>query len=270
VLRSDADSERRQPRLGLALFLCLLITACAPREAATACIADTAGLQQHRVEYVVDGDTLHLAGGEKLRLVGVNTPELGRDGRPDEPLASAARRALEAEVVAVAGLVWLQDAEEQRDRHGRLLAYAFNRDGESISARLIRQGLGFHVAISPNVAWAGCLAQAEQAARSSGLGIWSEPEYRALSAAELHRSQRGFVRIRDEVTHVSFKDNGWWLQLGGKVGVRIGRSNQQLFSRKELRQLDGRLVEVRGWLVPRDGDWWMISLGHSSMLRPDP
>ena len=265
MLRAGAACKKRRPLPGLALFLCLFIAACSPKEAVTACVADTSSLEQHRVEYVVDGDTLHLAGGEKLRLVGVNTPELGRDGRPDEPLARAARKSLQAELGS--GRVWLQEAAEQRDRHGRLLAYAFNRNGDSISGLLIRQGLGFHVAISPNVAWAGCLEQAEELARESELGVWSETAYRSLAAADLTRSQHGFVRIRDEVTHVSFKDNGWWLQLGGKVGVRINRGDQHHFSRGELRQLDGRIVEVRGWLVPRDGGWWMMNLGHPSMLQ---
>ena len=268
MLRFAAVRKKRQSFPGLALFLCLLLGACSPQEAVTACAADISTLEKHRVEYVVDGDTLHLADGEKLRLVGINTPELGRDGRSDEPLSRAARKSLEAEVSF--GLVWLQQAEDRRDRHGRLLAYAFNRHGQSISGRLISQGLGFHVAISPNVAWAGCLEQAEQEARAAGEGVWSEPAYRPVAAAALSRSQRGFIRIRDEVTHVSFKDNGWWLQLGGKVGVRIGRDDQHLFSRGELVRLDGHTVEVRGWLVPRDGDWWMMNLGHPTMLQPAP
>lgn len=268
MLRFDAVFKKRQSRPGLALFFCLFIGACSPREAVHACAADVSTLEKHRVETVVDGDTLHLVGGEKLRLVGINTPELGRDGRPDEPLARAARKSLQAEVDS--GMVWLQGAEEQRDRHGRLLAYAFNRRGESLSGELIRQGLGFHVAISPNVTWVGCLEQAEAQARDSGIGVWSEPAYRPIAATQLDPSQGGFVRIRDAVTHVSFKDNGWWLQLGGKVGVRIGKDNQRHFSRSELRQLDGRMVEVRGWLVPRAGNWWMMNLGHPSMLRPAP
>lgn len=270
MLRIDAVWKKRQAPVGLALFLCLFIGACAPQEAVTAaCTADVSHLDKHRVKYVVDGDTLHLVGGEKLRLVGVNTPELGRDGRPDEPLARQAREAL-GDSVGPAGTIWLQSAEDERDRHGRLLAYAFNAQGQSLSGLLIEQGLGFHVAVSPNFAWADCLSSAEETASDRSLGIWSEPEYAPLAADELSRSQRGFVRIRDRVTHVSFKDNGWWLQLGGKVGVRIKGADQALFSRRELQQLDGRLVEVRGWLVPRDGDWWMMSLGHPSMLDAKP
>lgn len=268
MLRLVAVWKKRQTREGLALFLCLVVGACSPPEAVTACTADVANLKKHRVKYVVDGDTLHLAGGEKLRLVGVNTPELGRDGHPDEPLARAARQSLQAEVAN--GAVWLQDAEESRDRHGRLLAYAFNGEGQSLSGQLIRRGMGFHVAISPNVVWADCLQRAEREARDVALGVWSEPAFQPLAATNLANSRRGFVRIRDEVTHVSFKDNGWWLQLGGKIGVRIGRGNQGAFSRDELRQLDGQVVEVRGWLIPRDGDWWMINLGHPSMLELSP
>ncbi len=265
MLRFDAVNKKRQPRSGLALFLCLLVCACAPREVATACSADVAALSKRRVEHVVDGDTLVLAGGEKLRLVGVNTPELGRDGRPDEPLAIAARGALRAEVAA--GHVWLATADDRRDRHGRTLAYAYNSGGESLSARLLGQGLGFHVAIAPNVALADCLQRVERDARAGLHGVWSQDAYRPRAAADLEPSQGGFVLLRDEVTHVSFKDNGWWLQLGGKVGVRIAAPAQSRFSRRELGQLEGRTVEVRGWLVPRGG-WWMMDIGHPSMLEP--
>lgn len=268
MLRFDAVCKERRVLQGPALFLCLLLGACTSREAVTACAADVAGLEKRRVEQVIDGDTIYLAGGEKLRLVGVNTPELGRDGRPDEPLAQAARSALADELAS--GLVWLQEAADARDRHGRTLAYAFNGRGESISGLLISRGLGFHVAIAPNVAWADCLQRTEQAARSAALGVWSEPAFQALEAAELAPAQRGFARLRDRVTHVSFKDNGWWLQLGGKIGVRVGRDGQPGFSRGELRALDGRTVEVRGWLVPRDGGWWTMTLGHPSMLETVP
>lgn len=270
MLRVGAVWKKRQIHTGLALFLCLFIGACAPQEAATAaCIADISSLEEHRVKTVVDGDTLHLAGGEKLRLVGINTPELGRDGRPDEPLARRAREVL-GEALGPGRTVWLQEAQDERDRYGRLLAHAFNDEGENLSGVLIGRGLGFHVAISPNFAWAGCLQGAEQGARERSTGVWSEPEYAPLAAADLDKSQRGFTRIRDRVTHVSFKDNGWWLQLGGKVGVQIRSADQALFSRRELQNLDGQLVEVRGWLVPRDGDWWMMNLGHPSMLDLQP
>ncbi|RLQ23489.1 thermonuclease family protein [Seongchinamella sediminis] len=271
-----AAIRKRQFRSGLALFLCLLAAACSGGEApgadpgrgsppvADSCRAAPDTLQRRAVTAVVDGDTLRLAGGDKLRLVGVNTREIGRDGRPDEPLARAARTALE-EILGPDGAVWLRAAEDSRDRYDRLLAYAFDARGHSVAQQLIARGLGFHVAIAPNLALADCLRAAEHAARAQGLGVWAD---RPLAIAELPPEAGGFYLIRDRVTRVSFKDNGWWVQLGGKLGVKIGEDDQARFSRRQLQALEGATVEVRGWLVPMRGAWWMLNLDHPSMLQP--
>ena len=269
MLRTVAGPEKRRTPLGPALFLCLLIAACSaepPHVPGAVCAAaDPDSLEAAVVEHVHDGDTLRLRGGDKLRLIGINTPELARDGSPAEPGAESARRSL-APLLAN-GQVWLQWGDDRRDRYGRRLAWAFDRDGRSLSGILLQQGHGFHVAISPNVAYADCLAGQEARARERGLGVWAEPEFGPHRVADLTPGQAGFQRLRDEVTHVSFKDNGWWLQLGGKVGLRIRGDSQALFSRERLRALRGQVVEVRGWLIPRDGNWWMMNLDHPSMLQ---
>ncbi|WP_170287471.1 thermonuclease family protein [Halioglobus maricola] len=278
VASQAADQEKRRFHASLALFLCLSLSGCdlsgyaaapapAPASSSAACSArDSASLRKVAVEHVHDGDTLRLRGGDRLRLVGVNTPELGRQGRADEPLAEDARRALQA--LTSSGHVWLEQGAEPRDRHGRLLAYAFNADGESLSAELLRRGMGFHVAISPNTDYAECLAAAESLARSASAGVWAESQFDSRPVRDLRSGQGGFALIRDEVTRVSFKDNGWWVQLGGKLGVKIRSRDQASFSRHELMALEGREVEVRGWIIPMDGDWWMLNLGHSTMLDP--
>ncbi len=249
--------------------LCLgLLAACgeaAPPPAAAErpdCEALPAGLEQVRVAQVVDGDTVHLVGGEKVRLVGVNTPEKARDNRPAEPLAGAAERALED--LLAGRSVYLQPGAEPRDRHGRLLARLYTGAG-SIEAALLRQGMGFHVAIAPNVGGWECLQAAEHAAREARRGVWNEAQYRPRRAAQLGRREGGFMLVRGEVTSVSFKDNGWWVQLDGEIGLRIDGAAQDHFRRDALRRLRGTEVEARGWLVPMGG-WWQMRLGHPTML----
>lgn len=274
MLRSAAGQKKRQLLAGLALFLCLLSAACSQdvggdvgRQAPASCRQEAVtALERVAVDYVYDGDTLRLRGGERLRLVGINTPELGRDGSSDEPLARAAQGALESLVAG--GHIWLEQARDSRDRHGRRLAYAFDGQGNSVSAVLLQQGLGFHVAISPNTAYADCLQLAERRAREEKRGVWAVRAFEARSVASLRPSEGGFRRIRGEVTHVSFKDNGWWVQLGGKVGLRIKAADQAQFSRRDLAALEGETVEARGWLVARDGDWWLMNIGHPSMMQP--
>jgi len=93
MLRVAAVSGKRQTLIGLALFLCLLVTgfyttACSRADpepsgaAASSCNIEPAQFTPYRVDTVFDGDTLRLVGGDKVRLIGINTPERGRNGQP--------------------------------------------------------------------------------------------------------------------------------------------------------------------------------------------
>lgn len=279
MLRVAAVSGKRQTRNGLALFLCLLFvglytTACSRAEpepepsnaAASSCNIEPAQFTPYRVDTVFDGDTLRLVGGDKVRLIGINTPERGRKGRPAQPLAMEATASLKALIGPERG-IFLRDGQDSRDRYGRRLAHVFDHEGNSLAAELLRLGMGFHVAISPNFADVKCLQAAETEAMAAGRGVWSETGFGPRSVGDLSPSRGGFIRIRGRVTRVSFKDNGWWLQLDGKVGLQIKAASQHLFQRKILRELQGQTVEARGWLVPMKGDWWMMNIGHPTMLE---
>ena len=94
------------------------------------------------VEKVIDGDTVVLSGGEHVRLLGIDAPELhpGRPGRAGpfpEPGAAEARDALRA---LVAGQT-LRVERHGRDRYGRTLARLFLADGTDVSEELLRRGL---------------------------------------------------------------------------------------------------------------------------------
>jgi endonuclease YncB( thermonuclease family) len=269
VLRATAVSGKRQAHRSLALFFALGLALAGCSRAEPGCRVDPVGLESARVKAVVDGDTLRLAGGDKVRLIGINTPEKGGQEQPAEPLAEEAAAVL-ASLMGRGDRVLLQAGVDPRDRHDRRLAHAFDPEGRNIAAELLRRGLGFHVAVSPNFGWLDCLQAAEREAASAGRGVWSLAVYDALPAKRLAPGQRGFARIRDRVTHVSFKDNGWWVQLGGKVGLRIKPADQHRFGRSALLALEGREVEARGWLVSMPGAWWMMNLGHPAMLVPGP
>ncbi|MEM6457975.1 MAG: thermonuclease family protein [Planctomycetota bacterium] len=136
--------------------------------------------QTHRVAGVIDGDTLDLAVRDgrrsttRVRLWGVDTPELGRDGRPAERGAEAARRRAEALALDQPVKLTLQ-RHRVRDRFGRLLAFVELPDGRSLNATLIAEGL------SPaDTRWShdrlGTHATLQTEARRRGAGLWSDRE----------------------------------------------------------------------------------------------
>jgi micrococcal nuclease len=122
------------------------------------------------VKRVVDGDTLVLLGGERVRLVGVDTPEL--DAR-DERTASLARAAADfTRGLVERRHVLLELDARHRDRHGRTLAYVFTTDGRLLNAELVRRGLARAYAF-PYLR-RGDFQRLEREAREARRGIWAD------------------------------------------------------------------------------------------------
>jgi micrococcal nuclease len=90
---------------------------------------------------VIDGDTLQLAGGDRVRLIGVDTPESVHPNHPQEyfgkQAAAFTRRLTEGKQVN------LEFGSRERDAYGRLLAYVFLADGTFVNSEIIRLGYGF-------------------------------------------------------------------------------------------------------------------------------
>jgi micrococcal nuclease len=121
---------------------------------------------------VVDGDTIHVKIGarvEKVRYIGVNTPELHHPDRGEE---AGARAASEINGALVAGKqVRLELDVQPRDRFGRLLAYVFVGD-VMVNAELVRRGYAQVMTVPPNVRHADLLLKLQREARENGRGLW--------------------------------------------------------------------------------------------------
>lgn len=207
-------------------------------------------LDQHaRVSYVHDGDTIKLDDGQSLRLIGINTPELGHGGAPAEALADAARDTLQT-LLADSPQIALRYDSERRDRYGRLLAHAFLPDGRSITAYLLEQGLGAQIMVPPNAWGLACYQQAERRARAAGRGIWSRPEYRPLPSTNVSAATRGFHFIQGRVQRVGRSTKSVWINLEGGVALRIARNDLNYFSGLPLESLENQVVLARGWIYP--------------------
>jgi micrococcal nuclease len=124
---------------------------------------------------VVDGDTIRVrldGRTERVRYIGVDTPE---SVKPGTPVQCFAKRAAAANAALVAGRsVRLVGDVEQRDRYGRLLAYVYREpDGAFVNAQLVRDGYARTLTIAPNVAHARQFAQLARTAREGSRGLWA-------------------------------------------------------------------------------------------------
>lgn len=130
--------------------------------------------KDYRVRQVIDGDTIELEDGRKVRYIGIDTPETGRrkgDGWVYEP-APYADKAKELNRQMVDGkLVRLELDVQKTDKYGRLLAYCFSGDA-FVNARMLEEGLAILYTSPPNVRYAELLVNAQEDARRNNRGLW--------------------------------------------------------------------------------------------------
>ena len=124
------------------------------------------------VRKVVDGDTVDVSGGERVRLIGVDTPETKDPRRPVGCFGREASR-FTAGLLPPGTEVRLVGDVEQRDRFGRLLAYVYRRsDGLFVNAELLRRGYAQLLTVPPNVAHTDEFVALAGQAREGSQGLW--------------------------------------------------------------------------------------------------
>lgn len=202
--------------------------------------------------HVYDGDTLRLVDGRRVRLLGINTPEIGRDGRPSEPLADAALRVLE-QAAGPGATLRLRLDEEREDRYGRMLAHVYADDGENLQARLLEAGLATTLVVPPNVWASDCYAALERGARAARRGLWALARYAPVEARRLPTSARGFRLVRGTVGRVGESKGNFWLDFTPGVSIRVPKERLDYFAPWHPREALGQRFEARGWVQRRRG-----------------
>lgn len=116
------------------------------------------------VERVIDGDTVALANGERVRLIGIDTPERG------QPYYDEAKLFLEQ--LAEGKIARLETDTTERDKYGRLLRYLYIKD-MFVNLEMLKEGYAAALFYEPDIRYQEMFLQAEAQARDEGKGIWS-------------------------------------------------------------------------------------------------
>lgn len=173
---------RRRPRLPVRTIVVLLVVLwlakrngwiaappAAPRDAAS---SGSSQNDEYAVRRVVDGDTLLLDDGQRVRLTGVNTPETVKEGTPVQPWGPEASQFTKDFLKQ--GRVRLEFDAERHDQHGRLLAYAWVGP-RMLNEELLRAGLARY---EPHYDYAEekkrRFRAAQDEARQARRGLWSD------------------------------------------------------------------------------------------------
>ncbi len=128
----------------------------------------------------VDGDTIDVSFDpssparriERVRLIGIDTPELARPDRPEECFAAEASAAL-AGMAPIGATVRLERDVVPRDDYGRLLGYLYRPDGSMVNLILVEAGVARPMTIAPNRAHAASFVAAAHRAELAGHGLWA-------------------------------------------------------------------------------------------------
>ena len=120
---------------------------------------------------VIDGDTIVLSNGEKVRLIGVDTPETKHSQKPVEYYGKEAtaftKRMVGGKVVK------LKYDVQRRDEYDRLLAYVYLMNGTFLNAEIIKQGYGHAYTRFP-FKYMEEFKQYEKEARENKRGLWTK------------------------------------------------------------------------------------------------
>lgn len=136
------------------------------------------------VERAVDGDTLKLENGERVRLIGIDTPEMHDSAKLDRDADRSKTDKSEIQKLGVEAYkftkklvegkyVSLEFDVEKYDRYDRLLAYVYlKEDGTFVNAEIVKQGYASLLTIPPNVKYADTFRKLYQEARENKRGLW--------------------------------------------------------------------------------------------------
>ncbi|MCP5029865.1 MAG: thermonuclease family protein [Actinomycetia bacterium] len=127
------------------------------------------------VERVVDGDTLVIdfeGQRERVRLIGIDTPESVAENRPDQCYGVEASNRL-TELLPAGTKIWITRDVEARDQYGRLLAYVYRTtDDLFVNLAMVEEGYAGVFTFPPNVTFADLFVEAAARAREADLGLW--------------------------------------------------------------------------------------------------
>ncbi len=127
-------------------------------------------IKLHKVDKVIDGDTILIDTGQKIRYIGIDSPE-SKD--PRTSIKCFALEATERNIQLVLGkVVRLERDISETDRYGRLLRYVYI-DDDLINEQLVKEGYALASPYPPDIKYQKLLEAAEGYARKNKSGLWN-------------------------------------------------------------------------------------------------
>ena len=123
-----------------------------------------------KVARVIDGDTIELESGERVRYIGIDTPETVDPRNPVQCFGVEASK--KNKELVESKEVRLEKDVTDKDRYGRLLRYVYVGD-DFINVELVRQGFAYSYSSPPDVKYQGKILEVQQEAEQTKSGLWN-------------------------------------------------------------------------------------------------
>ncbi len=221
------------------------------------------------VAQVPNGKTLVLEDGRTIRLAALQTPNLAQDDAEEhEPLALIARDNLQRWVDATDG-VRLELLSKERDRHGRVVAVVYNRNGETAQTAQLADGYGWTYTFPDTRKLASDFLKAEREAEIARRGVWSHSAYSTLPHTQTEAHLGSFRLVEGTILTVADMQRNRFLNFGedwkNDFTLMIEPEHDDNFDPAWVKSLEGKRVRVRGWLFNRNGA--MMALTHPEQIE---
>lgn len=216
-----------------------------------------------RVKTVYDGDTVVLEDGRKIRLLGINTPEVQHRDKLADAGGEEAKRWLQDKLLNKR--VRLELSNEKTDKYNRTLAHLFTENKEHINVLLVKTGLAAVNIYPENLLYVNELVDAEEQAEKAHLGIWQQAQYQPISVNSLSESKpTGWTRVVGKVLSIKSTGKSIYLEFSDHFQARIEKQWLELFP--DVNDYKGKTIEVRGW-INKSKDSLSMLIRHPSAIK---
>lgn len=200
------------------------------------------------VKWVYDGDTVKLSDGRKLRIIGIDTPEVSRKKKKGEAYAGQATEQLRELLAKNKNKIKILIGKQTHDKYKRLLAHIFTPDNINISQWMLKKGLATTLIIPPNDRYADCYQSAEQSAQNKRLNIWQQSSFQIKNSQTLNKRYTGYIRLRGTVQTIKRRKNKLTIELENKIYITIKKPDLKRFKYIKAAHLKGKPLLVTGIL----------------------
>lgn len=230
-----------------------------------------------KADYAMNGDQL-IVQGKRVKLIALEAPQIEKKQKfftAEQPMAKEAQTKLNKILANHDLQVGVEYDEARIDKFGRILAHLYVKDKlgnlKNVQQLMLQSGLALAAVEPPNLKHQKCYLEAEQFARFENLMLWDLAEkhpdqhYPIVASSEIYAEDNGYRIVKGKILKVQKSSTNYILNMD-TTGIRIRKEDWPQFDFNKLASLEGKEVEVRGFVFHYKGAMF-ITLKHPNAIN---